>query len=127
MQLKGTFSYGWLPLADRVLDFQKECETTCFFGPISPANYTMTISAENFSTWTEDFTLNSGSKITKNISLTKTTSLEKVTLSVPLTEDEKILRTDDTQSLLGDEFSVIDRDSRGRLLIVQKENSLTSL
>lgn len=109
-----------------MLDFQKDCETSCVFGPISPANYTLTISADGFSPWQENFVLKNGEKISKNIELTRMTTFSKVELSLPLSSDEKILRTDDVREILGSQFSVIDRDSRGRLLLVKTENASTS-
>lgn len=84
------------------------------------------VESSDFSPWREEFILQKNEKIVKNITLTKTIPLIQTQLEKPLTSDEKQLRTDDARALFGDEFSVIDKDSRGRLWLVQKEKSLTS-
>lgn len=100
IKLSGSFSYGWLPLADRALRFEQRCENSCIFSPIPPADYTVEISADNFAKITESFSLKNGEKLVKNFSLTPTTTFSPIELPVPLSLDEKKLRSDDIRAAL---------------------------
>lgn len=41
--LSGTFSSRWLPLADKMLSYQKDCSSVCNFDPIIPAVYSIQV------------------------------------------------------------------------------------
>jgi hypothetical protein len=45
VDMKGSLSYKFLPLADKFLEFHKECHTTCTIWPLPPAQYDITLSS----------------------------------------------------------------------------------
>jgi hypothetical protein len=45
IELQGTFSSSWFPLADAFLDFRRTCIETCTIVPIPPAKYELTITS----------------------------------------------------------------------------------
>lgn len=100
VKISGSFSYGFLPLADRALRFEARCYEKCGFSPIPPANYTIEVMAENYAKITENFLLKNGENIIKNFSLTKTTNTASIDLPTPLSLDEKKLRSDDVHAVL---------------------------
>lgn len=100
ISLRGALSYGWLPLADKALEYNKTCNEICEFSPILPTKYSLHISAENFANFSDNFSIKNGEKIIKNYSLVKTANYNAITIPEPLSADEKILRNEDIHAIL---------------------------
>lgn len=127
IRLKWTFSQSWLPLADRAVDYRAKCEEKCVFSPVLPADYTLSVISDDFSEFSENFSVKSGQYITRQISLTKKAEFMEVSVPQPLTADEKILRNDDIREVLGQDFSLINKSISGDFWIVKNTDSGVSV
>ena len=126
-KLSGTFSQSFLPLADRALNFQLTCHEVCEFTRIPPANYTLEISGENIVTATETFALKNRENLVKNFRLTSSAGFDTIDIPAQMTADEKTLREADVHTALGNNYSLIARDIRGRLWVTKTEKRATSV
>ena len=60
VDLQGTLSYRFLPLADKFLKFHQECISTCVISPLPPLSYTLTITSTGNIAFQKQITITSG-------------------------------------------------------------------
>lgn len=109
------------------MDYRAKCEERCVFSPVLPADYTLSVISDDFSEFSENFSVKSGQYITRQISLTKKAEFMEVSVPQPLTADEKILRNDDIREVLGQDFSLINKSISGDFWIVKNTDSGVSV
>lgn len=65
-QLVWSFGIDGLPLANKMLSYQKNCTDRCVFSPVLPAHYTLTITASGKTTLSDVVIVNSWDQVTRS-------------------------------------------------------------
>ncbi len=60
IELAGTLNSKYLPLADKFLNFYRECDSVCEFAPIAPTQYAITMTSTGHSQILDNVILNTG-------------------------------------------------------------------
>ena len=111
VELRGTFSASFLPLADKMLSYTQTCESVCTFSPIPPALYTVHITSEGMMPTEAVFSLKTNEKQHHQFILNRALALTPITPPSRLSPDEIILLQDTIQeknpgvTVIGGDFS----------------------
>lgn len=82
IKIAGTLDNENLPLADRLLEFEKDCGEVCVFSPVAPIRYTLTLTSPGKSIIQEDVIVGVGED--KTISYTLQDDIIITPLDVPI-------------------------------------------
>jgi len=98
VELRGSFRADFLPLADRLLHYEQDCDSRCVFSPIPPAEYTISITGEGISPLSDTVEIRTGEVLRREFSLTQSLQNDILT-TIPalVTEDELVILSEDIQ------------------------------
>jgi hypothetical protein len=118
-QLVWSFGIDWLPLANKMLSYEQNCDTMCIFSPVLPAKYALTITASWKTTIFDDISINAWDQLVRSYSMNN---------DIIITPVGNINRNESlSQSLVENaisqnwwEFEMIGTDIRNRVWVIKK-------
>ena len=122
IDLQGTLSSSWLPLADKFLHFQETCTSSCTLSPIPPVKYSLVITSTGKVDIHDEFVLDSGNS--KNI----TYNLES-DIKIQESSDENLdinlgtALVENANATLHADFSLVGVGEKSRVYALRKQNN----
>ncbi len=119
--LNWTFSFSWLPLADKILRFEKKCTKTCIFSPLPPARYDIEVFASGAIPQQDTFSLSLGEEKQLSYTLIGDIQIEPI---MPYTDSGITLSLiENANSNFSWSFSPIGAISSNRVYALQKDDT----
>jgi hypothetical protein len=124
--LNGSLGFDALPLADKVLSYEKNCTDSCVVLPIIPANYTLLIKQSGKIDIRDNINISVGSNLER-----KYISRNDVVINSVSSINTDLSAANNTVELLKNNFSqgfsLIDIDIQNRVWIMRKNNDSTDI
>ncbi len=126
LDLQGTLSSSWLPLADKFLHFQEICVSSCTLSPVPPVKYSLTITSTGRVDIHEDFTLDSGESRKLLYTLNNDIQIKESGGESLDTNLGKAI-VDNANTTLHADFSLVGVGERNRVYALRKQNNQVQL